>query len=113
MGALDQPPPVGAAMSAPMAEDYPATVRLQELIGRVVVDATGRRLGRVVDVVAELWGDELRVTTLLVGPRAWASRFGATGREEGRRVRWEEIAALTPRIALRSVAAPESREATQ
>ncbi len=40
-------------MSAPMAEDYSATVRLQELIGRVVVAAAGRRLGRVDDVVAE------------------------------------------------------------
>jgi len=95
-------------MSAPLAEHDPATVRLQELIGRVVVDAAGRRLGRVVDVVAEPWGDELRVTTLLVGPHAWTARFGATGREGGRRVRWEEIAAFTPRIALRAVAAPES-----
>ncbi len=96
-----------------MAEDDPATVRLQELTGRVVVDAAGRRLGRVVDVVAEPWDDELRVTTLLVGPHAWAARFGSSSREGGRRVRWEEIAALTPRIVLRAVAAPESGEATQ
>jgi sporulation protein YlmC with PRC-barrel domain len=86
----------------------PTTVRLQELTGRVVVDAAGRRLGRVVDVVAEPWGDELRVTTLLVGPGAWAARFSSTGREGGRRVPWQEIAALTPCIVLRAVAAQES-----
>ncbi len=93
-------------MSAPTEGEYPATVRVQELIGRVVVDAAGRRLGRVVECIAEPWGDELRVTTLLVGPRSWATRFGATGRVEGRRVRWEEIAALAPRIALRPAEAP-------
>jgi len=93
-------------MSAPAAGGYPATVRLQELIGRVVVDAAGRRLGRVVDVVAEPRGDELRVTALLVGARAWAARFGSADREGGRHVPWEEIAALAPRITLRPIAPP-------
>jgi len=103
-------------MSTPLAEedpDWPATVRVQELIGRVVVDAAGRRLGRVVDVMAEPWNDELRVTTLLVGPGAWAARFGATGRERGRRIRWEEIAALAPRITLRPVTAAGTGRATR
>jgi sporulation protein YlmC with PRC-barrel domain len=87
-------------MSAPGGERRPATLRVQELIGRVVVVATGQRLGRVVECIAEPCGEELRVVALLVGPTAWWARFGpaAVG---GRRVRWEEIAALSPRITVR------------
>jgi sporulation protein YlmC with PRC-barrel domain len=86
-------------MSAPKGERQPATLRVQELLGRVVVDAAGRRLGRVVECIAEPWGEELRVVALLVGPGAWWGRFGPAA-VDGRRVRWEEIAALSPHITL-------------
>ncbi len=78
----------------------PRTIRVRELLGRVVVDGSGRRLGRVVECVAEPRGDELRVTALLVGPGAWTRRFGWATRDGGRRVPWEAIAALSPRITL-------------
>jgi sporulation protein YlmC with PRC-barrel domain len=77
------------------------TLRLQQLMGRRVVDADGRRVGRVVECLAEPDGDELRVTGLLVGPHAWAARFGSASGHAVRFVRWEEIAALDPHITLR------------
>ena len=81
-----------------------ATVRLQEVIGRVVVDATGRRLGRVVECLAEPQGDELCVTALLVGPGAWRGRFGPGRGNQGRRVHWDTITALAPHITVRTCA---------
>jgi sporulation protein YlmC with PRC-barrel domain len=77
------------------------TIRLQQLMGRRVVGADGRHIGRVVECLAEPDGDELRVTGLLVGPHAWAARFGSASGHAGRFVRWEEIAALDSRITLR------------
>ena len=100
MGPLDQPPPLGATMNAGRAGAGAATVRLHELLGRVVVDAAGHRVGRVVDAVADPWGDELRVTALLVGPSAWRARFGPQPSDGGRWVRWEDIAALAPHVVL-------------
>lgn len=88
-------------MSAPGPGAQPATLRLQELIGRVVVDASGHNLGRVVECIAEPQGDELRVVALLVGPSSWWARFGPAPGDGGRRVRWEDIAALAPRVTLR------------
>ncbi len=82
----------------------PATVRLQELMGRPVRDAAGQRLGRVVECLAERHGADLCVTALLVGPGAWAARFGWATQDGGRLVRWEEIAALAPHITLHPTA---------
>ncbi len=87
-----------------MDADGASTVRLQELMGRVVVDATGRRLGRVVECLAERRGDDLCVTTLLVGPRAWIGRFGSGSGNRGRQVRWDDIVALAPHIMVRTSA---------
>jgi sporulation protein YlmC with PRC-barrel domain len=103
MGEVDQPAPPGATMTAGVHGPPASTVRLQEVLGRVVVDAAGRHLGRVVDCVAEAQGDELRVTALLVGPGAWAARFGPKPGQGGRRVPWEDIAALAPHITLRTL----------
>lgn len=97
-------------MSARTARRQPAALRIHELIGRVVVDAAGQRLGRVVDCIAEPHGDELRVVALLVGPSSWWARFGPTLDGRGRRVRWEEIATLGPHIALRPGAGGENRD---
>jgi len=91
-------------MTGPPTRRAPPTIRLQELMGRPVHDAAGQRLGRVVDCIAEQQGDDLRVTALLVGPGAWAARFGWATRDGGRVVLWEEIAALAPHITLHPTA---------
>ncbi len=78
-----------------------ATIRLQQLMGRRVIDADGRRLGRVAECLAEADGGELRVIGLLVGSRAWSARFGSASTLGGRLVHWEEIAELAPHIVLR------------
>ncbi len=88
-------------MSAPGGERQPTALRVQELLGRTVVDAAGRRLGRVVECIAEPRDEELRVVALLVGSGAWWARFGPAQVAGGRRVRWEEIATLAPHITLR------------
>jgi sporulation protein YlmC with PRC-barrel domain len=87
-------------MSGTPVDAAPTTLRLQQLMGRKVVDADGRRVGRVVECLAEADGDELCVVGLLVGPRAWAARFGSGVGHAGRLVTWEEIAALEPYITL-------------
>ncbi len=87
-----------------MDADGASTVRLQELMGRVVVDAAGRRLGRVVECLAERRGDDLCVTALLIGPGAWRGRFGPGRGNHGRRVSWDAIAALAPHIIVRTSA---------
>ncbi len=84
-----------------MDADGASTVRLQELMGRVVVDAAGRRLGRVVECLAERRGDDLCVTALLIGPGAWRGRFGPGRGNHGRRVSWDAITALAPHITVR------------
>lgn len=77
------------------------TIFAQSLMGRKVQDADGSDLGRVYELVSEQVGDELCVTALLVGPATWLTRFGWTTRPHGRRVPWESIATLSPRITLR------------
>ena len=94
-------------MNAGRAGAWAATMRLHELLGRVVVDAAGHRVGRVVDVAADPWGKELRVTALLVGPSAWRARFGPQPGDGGRRVRWEDIAALAPHVVLQAAGSEE------
>jgi sporulation protein YlmC with PRC-barrel domain len=94
-------------MNASRAGAWATTVRLHELLGRVVVDSAGRRVGRVVDAVADPWADELRVTALLVGPSAWRARFGPQPSDGGRWVRWEDIAALAPHVVLQAAASEE------
>lgn len=86
------------------AEVTQTTLRLQQLMGRRVVGADGRHMGRVVECLAEADGDELRVVGLLVGPGAWITRFGSAGKHAGRFVPWEDIVTLTPRITLRPAA---------
>ena len=50
-------------------------VRWHELAGRPVLDAEGRRIGHVVDVVAAPVDDSMTVRALLVGRRAWWGRI--------------------------------------
>jgi len=93
--------PVVTPVNAVPAGVAHTTLRLQQLIGRRVVDSGGRRIGRVAECLAEADGDELRVVGLLVGPGAWAARYGSAAGQAGRLVRWEEILTLAPHIILR------------
>ena len=93
--------PVVTPVNAVPAGVAHTTLRLQQLIGRRVVDSGGRRIGRVAECLAEADGDELRVVGLLVGPGAWAARYGSAAGQAGRLVKWEEILTLTPHIILR------------
>jgi len=49
------------------------------LIGRHVRDASGKRIGRIADIVARRDGDEMVVTEYLVGPHSWIHRFAIHG----------------------------------
>jgi sporulation protein YlmC with PRC-barrel domain len=89
-------------VSAAPIDTMRATLQLQHLMGRRVVDADGRRVGRVVECLAEADGDDLRVVGLLVGPGAWAARFGSAVGYKGRFVKWEDIAAIEPCITLQT-----------
>ena len=49
------------------------------LIGRRVRDASGRRIGRIADIVAHRDGGELVVMEFLVGPHGWIPRVAIHG----------------------------------
>ena len=65
------------------------TMRLSEILGRVVCDHAGRTLGRVHDVTAERIGelgnrDAIRVTGIVCGRGSLGARLGyATDQEAG------------------------------
>lgn len=50
--------------------------RYYELVGKRVVTADGRRIGRVGDLLAEGDDGRLCVVALLIGPSAWVRRIG-------------------------------------
>jgi sporulation protein YlmC with PRC-barrel domain len=52
-------------------------VRLERLIGKRVVDATGQSMGSVEDLEAEPDGDTYLVTHVLLGPDQWLARLRA------------------------------------
>ncbi len=54
-------------------------VHLERLVGRIVHDTTGRRVGRLSEVVAKKEDDEFVVAAYLVGPAAWLHRFAVHG----------------------------------
>ncbi len=84
-------------------------LRLEALLGRRVVDADGRNIGRLEDVIAESHGHELLVREYLVGERGLLSRLSIVtsrsalvlvhllagvftgGRRAGYRVMWDEL----------------------
>ena len=49
-------------------------VHFDRIVGRVVRDADGAKLGRLADVVAHYEDGELVVASYIVGPRAWMHR---------------------------------------
>lgn len=83
-------------MSRPAA----TTVLTQDLLGREVYDAAGKKLGRVYDLEAGKVGNQLCVTALLVGAGSWITRFGWTPREHGNRIPWEQVENFSPHITL-------------
>jgi sporulation protein YlmC with PRC-barrel domain len=87
-----------------MSEDerFPE-VRVEELIGRKIHDAAGRKIGRIEEVVAEWQGTDLVVVEVHVGPGALLERVidlatlvphsGALQRElrHLRRIPWHQL----------------------
>jgi sporulation protein YlmC with PRC-barrel domain len=78
-------------------------VRVEELIGRKIRDAAGRKIGRIEEVVAEWQGTDLVVTEVHVGPGALLERVidlatlipysGAFQRQlrHLHRIRWDQL----------------------
>lgn len=76
-------------------------IRAHDLLSRAVVDAQGKTVGHVQEIVAEGDGANLVITGLLLGPGAWITRFGWARGRHGRYVSWDEVASWAPRITLK------------
>ncbi len=57
----------------------PREVRVEELLSKVVVDASGERLGRLEEIRVEAHGDAWDVTAYMVGVYAMLERLSAGG----------------------------------
>jgi hypothetical protein len=68
-------------------------IHLELLIGRVVRDAAGRRIGRIEEMRAIRRAGAWHVTHFLLGPAGWRARLGLGGGARGRRsrVRWDAL----------------------
>lgn len=91
-------------------------VRYGELIGKEVVDAEGKRVGRIADVVAEPERGRLRVTALLVGAGALAARIGFKrfaflAPMRALTIPWDQVAAVGDQVQLRPGASWEDMAA--
>ena len=73
-------------------------IRVDLLLGRVVRDAAGRRVGRIEDMRVARDGRDWIVTHFLLGPVGWRQRLSPTGL----RLRWHTLRG-TQRAALRRV----------
>ena len=72
-------------------------IRLADVIGRPVVDGSGKRLGHVVDL--EL-GRDHEVTAILLGRRGWLSRLHLrqlVHGHHGERIPWRRVDRLARR----------------
>jgi sporulation protein YlmC with PRC-barrel domain len=54
-------------------------VRLERLLGRLVVDHLGTAVGRIEDAVTEPDGEGYRVTHVILGPEGWINQVFAFG----------------------------------
>jgi sporulation protein YlmC with PRC-barrel domain len=61
------------------ATTHPVEVRVEQLLGREVVDANGQRIGHIEEIIAEPDGSELLVKEFHVGRAALAERISAHG----------------------------------
>ena len=96
-------------------------VRVERLIGRIVVDAHGRRIGRIEEVQAEREGGEWVVRGYVLGVDGLLERLAAgaivqgivgtlAGERRRRRIGWDELDLSDPdRPRLRSASAGEER----
>jgi hypothetical protein len=73
-------------------------VKVEQLVGRIVRDAAGHRVGRLCEIVARKDGAGFVVSGYIVGPVAWIHRFAVAGlglrmRGLGRvyRVAWDQM----------------------
>lgn len=78
-------------------------VRLERLLGRMVRDAAGRRVGRIEDMRATRDGHDWIVTHFFLGPVGWRERLSLRGlrlklrtlrgarRGALRRLRWDKL----------------------
>ena len=97
MGTLDQTTG-GGLEKAIMSEN--TRIRADELIGLKVVNMSGKTIGHVHDLRAERMGNQLCVTALMVGPRAWLVKLGIA-RGLGREIAWERIMDIGKTIRIR------------
>lgn len=54
-------------------------LRVELLVGRKVVDATGKKVGHIEEIIAEVRGDEMIVTEVHIGRSGFAERFSIRG----------------------------------
>ena len=68
-------------------------IHLELLIGRVVRDAAGHRIGRIEEMRAIRRAGAWHVTHFFIGPAGWRARLGLRGAARGRRgrVRWDAL----------------------
>jgi sporulation protein YlmC with PRC-barrel domain len=69
-------------------------VRLSSLMGAEVVDADGRRVGRVEDLRVRRAGTAHEVEALLVGARGLLNRLGV--RADSAAIPWDAVTGLEP-----------------
>jgi sporulation protein YlmC with PRC-barrel domain len=79
--------------------------RYHDLIGKQVIGADDRPVGRVADLIAERRGDALRVTGLLIGEKELIRRIGFRHLVPGhgtpaRRIPWHHVDAIDEAIHL-------------
>ena len=81
-----------------MSDDKDLERHVELLLGRLVYDARGRRIGRIEELHAEKEGDYYVLGAIDIGPLALFERLavrhlGVTwaGRPHGYRVRWDQI----------------------
>jgi sporulation protein YlmC with PRC-barrel domain len=88
-------------------------MRMSELLGREVVDESGRKLGRVHDVRGELVGGRLRVIGLVPATGGFLERYGigthgSGGPEEAkvhghRVIPWKDVVRVGPQVVVREL----------
>ena len=88
---MDRPPdpPVHTRQRAAVSR----TLRIADIVGSRIVDADGKRLGRVVDLELDARGRE--VTALVLGRSAWLHRLHLQRllrRHRAQRVKWSSVA---------------------
>jgi sporulation protein YlmC with PRC-barrel domain len=72
---------------------------LSDLIGRPVCDASGRKLGRVVEVRGHHEAEGVVVDEILVGPRALLKRLRGPG-ASARAIPWAQVGEIGERIVV-------------